>query len=101
MIRILKISLFVVFVLAILGLMGFIYIENGNQQLADVSVRIDRMTENGFLKEDKLLSNWWSANDSVSQKLIREDQHFKGRRGSSVKTCLSIAPMLTSISTRT
>ncbi|MEJ2594563.1 MAG: hypothetical protein P8100_05425 [bacterium] len=71
MIRIIKISLFVVFIAAVLSLMGFIYIENGNQPIREIIVRIDREGDRGFL--DKIqLTELIESNDSISRKTIRE-----------------------------
>lgn len=52
--RIIQISLFVLFTLGVAGLMGFVYIENGKQQINGVVIRIDRDTENGFISAEKI-----------------------------------------------
>lgn len=49
-----QISLFIVFVIAISGLMGFVYIENSKQTIKGVIVRIDRDTDKGFLSNEKI-----------------------------------------------
>ncbi len=71
MLRILKITLFILFAVGVLGLMGFIYFENGNQELNEVIVRIDRETEDGFLDENRLLT-LIDKSDSVRNKMIKE-----------------------------
>jgi len=52
--RIIQISLFVLFALAISGLMGFIYIEQGNQTLKNVVININHHGEKGFLSEQAI-----------------------------------------------
>jgi len=71
MIRILKISLFFLFVAAVLILMGFIHRENGNRMLKGTIVRIDRETEKGFLN-DSTLKTMVERMDSVSRKKIKD-----------------------------
>ncbi len=73
MIRILKISLFAVFIAAVMSLMGFIYIENSNQPIREIIVRIDREGEKGFLDKTQL-TGLIESEDSISRKTIREIQ---------------------------
>lgn len=52
--RIIQISVFVLFILGVVGLMGFVYIENSNQLIKGVVIRIDRNSETGFLTAEKI-----------------------------------------------
>jgi len=53
--RIIQISVFVLFAIALAGLMGFIYIKRSNQTLQEVDIKICRITDKGFIDENELL----------------------------------------------
>jgi cell division protein FtsQ len=69
--RVIQISLFVLFSLAVAGLMGFVYIENGKQPVKGVVIRIDRDTEEGFLSEEKI-KILIEQNDSILFRQVNE-----------------------------
>lgn len=69
--RVIQISLFSLFILVILGLMGFIYIENAKYHIEDISIHIVRNSEKGFLTTDDIL-NLIVDVDSIPMKQVRE-----------------------------
>lgn len=52
--KIIQISVFVLFAIALVGLMGFIYIERSNQTLHVVNIKICRDLDKGFISETEL-----------------------------------------------
>jgi cell division protein FtsQ len=68
--RIIQISLFVLFVLAVSGLMGFIYIEQGKQPVKKVVININHHGEKGFLSE-KAISNVIKDFDSIPHQKVK------------------------------
>ena len=50
--RIIQITLFVVFLIAVSGLMGFIYFEQSNLPLNNVLININRDSDAGFLNSE-------------------------------------------------
>jgi cell division protein FtsQ len=69
--RIIQISAFVLFAIALAALMGFIYLERENQMLEGIKVRICRNTEKGFLN-DSALYKTIDAIDSIRTKKIKQ-----------------------------
>lgn len=69
--RIIQIALFTVFVIAVSGLMGFIYIEQSNQPLDEVLIHINRQTADGFMSED-LIKRMVPDSDSFPGKKVKE-----------------------------
>ena len=67
--RIIQIALFVIFTVAVSGLMGFIYIENGKQQINGIFVRIDRNTEKGFISAETIRMNIENMDSILSRQL--------------------------------
>ena len=56
MIRTIQITLLIVYALAIGGLMGFIVVRNGENNVASTRINIFRNTTDGFLAEDELMA---------------------------------------------
>lgn len=52
--KIIHISVFVLFAIALMALMGFIYIERSNQILHEINIKICRDTSQGFISENEL-----------------------------------------------
>jgi cell division protein FtsQ len=71
--RALQIVAFVLFAIALAGLMGFIYIERENQILADINVRICRETDRGFLNKTELLETAEAIDSIGTTKIKRID----------------------------
>ena len=69
--RIIQIVLFVIFAMAVSGLMGFIYLENGKQQINEIIVRVDRKTEKGFVSAETIRMNIENI-DSLMSRQINE-----------------------------
>jgi cell division protein FtsQ len=69
--RIVHISLFSIFIIAVFGLMGFIYIENARQNIEDVKVRIVRDNAEGFLTKEEILG-MVEQFDSLTSKTVKE-----------------------------
>jgi cell division protein FtsQ len=67
--RIIQIIAFSLFATALVGLMGFIFVERGNQQLRDIEVRICRQGQNGFLNEDTLYNTIAAYNNIKTLKV--------------------------------
>ncbi len=69
--KIIKIALFILFAVAVTGLMGFIYFEQGKQTIKQVVIKINREGEKGFLSEEaikRMVSNYDSLpNQKVNQ----------------------------------
>ena len=69
--RIIQIIAFILFAIALAGLMGFIYLERENQTLEGIQVKICRDTEKGFLDEQKLYKII-EARDSIHIQKIKQ-----------------------------
>jgi len=69
--RIIQITLFVIFVIAVSGLMSFIYIGQLNQPLNKVIINISRHSENGFLTE-ALVRDMIPDADSLAGRKVKE-----------------------------
>lgn len=69
--RIIQITAFILFAIALSGLMGFIYIERGNQVLNDINIRICRDNDKGFLNETELYEIIETI-DSIRTKKIKQ-----------------------------
>ena len=69
--RVIQITLFVVFVVAVSGLMGFIYIEQSNQPLNEVHININRYAQEGFLNQE-LVKAMIPGSDSFPGKKVKE-----------------------------
>lgn len=69
--RIIQIVAFILFAIALAGLMGFIYLERENQTLAGIELKICRNTEKGFLNEAILLTVI-NTIDSIHTKKIKQ-----------------------------
>lgn len=46
--------MFVLFTIGVSGLMGFVFLENGNRNISKIIINIDRKTEKGFLSAEKI-----------------------------------------------
>jgi len=68
---IIQIIVFVLFTIALSGLMGFIYLERGNQILNDINIRICRESDKGFLNENELYETIEST-DSIRTKKVKQ-----------------------------
>lgn len=66
-----QITLFVIFTVAVFGLMGFIYIENGKQTVNDIVIRVCRSNVDGFLS-DKDIRLLIEDVDSIGQRKVSE-----------------------------
>ncbi len=69
--RIIQIVAFILFAIALIGLMGFIYLERENQILNEISVRVCRDGDKGFLVK-KELYEIIERTDSVRAKTIKQ-----------------------------
>jgi cell division protein FtsQ len=69
--RIIQISLFVIFVVAVSGLMGFIYIEQSKLPLNSLIININRDTEKGFLSEE-ILREIIPGADTLTGKAVKD-----------------------------
>ncbi|MCF6342890.1 MAG: hypothetical protein L3J31_08815 [Bacteroidales bacterium] len=69
--KIIQISAFFIFVVALSGLMGFIYLERENQILNEIKVRVCREDDKGFLNETALYE-MVEATDSIRIRKIKQ-----------------------------
>ena len=70
--KIIQISLFVLFAIAMSGLMGFIYVEQGKLPLKDVVININHTDEKGFLNNNavkKLIPGFDSIQKTSAKQL--------------------------------
>lgn len=68
--KIIQISVFVLFAIALIGLMGFIYLERSNQTLHEINIKICRDTDKGFINENEIYAVIESI-DSIYTKKIK------------------------------
>ncbi len=69
--RIIQITAFILFALALSGLMGFIYLEREMQELDDINVRVCRDSEKGFINKDEIYTLIEST-DSIRNRKFKE-----------------------------
>lgn len=69
--RIIQISLFIIFAVALTGMMGFIYVEQGRQPLKEVAINIRHKGEKGFLN-DEMVRKMIVDYDSLPQLKINQ-----------------------------
>lgn len=68
--KIIQISVFTLFAIALMTLMGFIYLERNNQTLHEVNIKICRVTDKGFISEKEIHTVIESI-DSIYTKKIK------------------------------
>lgn len=71
--RAIQITLFILFSAGVLGLMGFVYLENGKQIISDVVIRIEREHEKGFISGDKIKAAL-ENHDSILSRQVNQIQ---------------------------